>query len=222
MNIRRIIKFGVIALCIGAIIGACGCVFHSFQVRGEAEACLSAIRQIRVGSSTVKNADDALQSFREYKKDETQLIDGGPYLIYSYRFENKGSHLLGILHPTGFKASLVFHDGLVVARGAGFIQDPFQMVDTHESIIGLFHNQSLDESASGVFVNGSDPSYRTEVFINSRASEADHRTAFDYNLSCFTSVIGCRSLDEILPGAKQMETKQQQLLQNTSKTVVTK
>lgn len=210
MKIRGIIKLGAIALCIGAIIGACGCVFRSFQVRGEAEACLSAIRQIRVGSSTVKNADEVLQSLRKYEKDETQLIDGGKYLTYSYRFENKGAHLLGIIHPTGFEASLVFHDGVVVARGAGFIQDPFHMVNSHESTAGLFHNQLLDQSTVGVFVDETDPPYRIEVFINSRASETDRKAAFDYNLSCFTSVIGCRSLDQILPGAKQMKTKQQQ------------
>jgi len=212
VRIRRSVKFGVLALCIGVVVGACGCVFHSFHVRREAEACLSAIRQIRVGSSTVESADDALQPLRKYEKSETQQIDGERYLTYSYRFENNGLHLLGLFRPTGFEASLVVHDGLVVARGAGFIQDPFQMVNSHESIIGLFRNQLLDQSTSGVHVDGTDPPYRTEVFINSRASEADRKAAFDYNLSCFTSVTGCRSLDEILPGAKQMKTKQQQQL----------
>ena len=48
-----------------------------------------------------------------------------------------------------------------------------------------------------------DPPVKMEVFLDTRASGMDRKTAYAYNLGCFTTLTGCKSVYEILLTVRQ-------------------
>jgi hypothetical protein len=188
-----------------ALIGIFGCILYSFYIRWQAEACLNAIRQLHVGSSTMEDARKLFAPFQRYETDGTADIAGKEYPTHTYLIGNTGVHLLGIFHKAGLGAGVTFRDGVVISKGAGFFQEPFYSVHARESIVGLSPDPSVDETASGMIEDGEDSSPTMRVLLDTRASEKDRKAAFDYNLGCFTSLIGCRSVYEILPGVKHLD-----------------
>ncbi len=223
MNVRVIVKVGTILLGVIALIGIGGCVCNSFRVRWQAEACLNLIRLLHVGSSTMEDANMLLKPFNRIEKDGTASIYGKPYQAYSYTthsyavhsylIENKGLHLLGIFPRTHFEITLFFGDGLLVGKGASFAQDRYMpkaatySADSLETIPGLMSDVPLAENPSGMILRSSGTPFRLEVLLDARASEADRKAAFDFDLGCFTSVFGCRSVYEILPGVEHHGAK---------------
>jgi len=155
------------------------------------------------GSSSLAEADKLLQPFRGFEVDGTATIFGADYPLHTYQFKNNGMHLLGIYRPTLFQAGLTFRDGIVIERSAGLFQEPDYSVGTRESLAGLLQNTSLDESASGMIAGVYDPPTRMDVFLDTRASKTTLKDAYDYNLSCFTSLKGCRNVYDMLPGMRQ-------------------
>ncbi len=206
MNFRTIIKAGTMLLGV-ALIGISGCVAYSFYVRWQAEKCLETMRQLHLGSSTEEDARNVLQPFSRFKSDGTAMIHGRDYPLRTYLFRNKGLHLLGIFHPALFQAGLTFRDGVLIERSASFFQEPYHAVNTRESIAGLLQNASLNESASGMIAGVYDPPAKMDVFLDTRASDNLRKTAYEYNLACFTSLTGCSSVYEILPTVKQQAMK---------------
>lgn len=206
MNLRAIFKVGT-ALAGVALIAISGCVLYSFYVRWQAEKCLEAVQQFHLGSSTEKDAHQALGAFGRFEKDGTAMILGKDYPLHTYQFKNNGFHLLGVFHPALFQASLTFKDGVLIERSASFFQEPYHQVITRESIAGLLQNASLDESPSGMIAGVYDPPAKMDVFLDTRASDTDRKAAFEYNLGCFTSLTGCKSVYEILPTVKQQAMK---------------
>jgi hypothetical protein len=205
-NFRAIAKVGTPLLGVVALIGIAGCVLYTFQIRWQAESCLNAIRQLHVGSSTQEDARKALEPFHRFETDgvahfykDRSRFD---YPTYTYRIENRGFHLLAIFNPAMFGAGVIFRDGIVISKGAGFMQEPFHMVNTRETVPGLMQNSSLDSNPTGMIVGRWDPPLKLNVDLDTRASEADRKAAFEYNLGCFTSILGCRSFHKILPGVK--------------------
>ena len=206
MAFRVLIKSGTILL-VAALIAISGCVLYSYRVRWQAEKCLQAMQQLSVGSSTADDARKLLEPFHGYEADGTAMINGKTYPTQTYRFENKGIHLLWIFHPARFQTGVTFRNGIVIERGAGFLMEPFQSVGTREGVTGLLQNASLDESASGMLTWIYDPPVKMEVFLDTRASGTDRNTAYAYNLGCFTTLTGCKSVYEILPTVRQQAAK---------------
>ncbi len=207
MNCRVIAKAGALFLGGAALIGISGCVLYSFQMRWKAEACLRTIRELHVGSTTQEDALKAMEPFRRFEIVGTATFDGKDHPNYAYWITNKGFHLLGLFYPSSLTANLIFRDGVLVWRSAALLQEPYHVVGTRETITDLLQNVPLNESPSGMFVDVWDPPLRMEVFLDSRASEASRNAAYDYNLGCFTSVLGCHSIYKILPGVKQSDAK---------------
>jgi hypothetical protein len=196
-------KSGALLLGVLALIGIAGCVLYTFHVRFQAESCLNSVRQIHVGSSTQDEVRKTLDAYRCFETDGTAMISGKDYHTYSYLIKNSGFHLLKVFHPTQFGVSLTFLDGVVVEKYVILIREPFHLVvDTRETITGLMQDYLLSENPSGMLVGEWDPPSRMDVHLDARASEADRKAAFDYNLGCFTSVFGCRSVYKILPGVE--------------------
>lgn len=206
MSFRVFIRTGVVLLGV-ALIGVTGCISYSCYIRWQAERCLKAVQQLQVGSSTDEDVRKVLEPFRRFERDGTAMIYGRDYPLRTYLFKNNGFHLLGIFHPTLFQASLTFRNGVVIERGVSFYQEPHHSVGTRESITGLLQNTSLDESSSGILVGVYDPPQKMDVFLDTRASDTARKTAYEYNLACFTSLSGCRSVYEILPSVKQQAAK---------------
>jgi hypothetical protein len=202
MLLRALIKIGLLLLVI-ALLGISGCVLYSFHARRQAQKCLELVRQLDVGSSTAAEAATALKAFRKFETDGTAMIGGQSYPIRTYRIENSGFHLPWILHRARFQTGLTFRDGVLVARGVGFVQEPFLLVSTRESVAGLLPNPSRDEASSGMTVGVYDPPLKMDVVLDSHASAAAHKAAYQYNLACFTSLRACQSVYEILPTIKQ-------------------
>jgi hypothetical protein len=182
-------------------------VLYSFYIRWQAEKCLAVMRGLNVGSTTKQEAHEALRAFHGFETDGTATIDRKDYPTYTYRFDNTGFHPLRLFHPTRFGMGLTFRDGVIIEKGAGFLQEPFHTANTQESLPGLLHNSSLEESTSGMIVGIYDPPVRMEVLLDTRASETSRKEAYEYNLACFTSLRGCESVYEILPNVKQKNAK---------------
>ena len=206
MKLRTIARTSV-ALVGVALLVVSGCVLYSFYIRWQAEKCLDAMRGLNVGSATQQEVHEALRAFHGFETDGTATIHGKEYPTYTYRFDNTGFHLLRVFHPARFGMGFTFRDGVVIEKGAGFLQEPFHTANTQESLPGLLHNSSLEESASGMTVGIYDPPVRMEVLLDTRASETSRKEAYDYNLACFTSLRGCESIYEILPYVKQKSAK---------------
>jgi hypothetical protein len=206
MNFRSISKAGTV-LVGTALIAISGCVLYSFYVRSQAERCLKAVQQLHLGSSTEADAGKALGAFGRFERDGTAMILGKDYPLHTYRFKNNGFHLLGVFHPALFQASLTFKNGVLIERSASFFQEPYHTVITRESMAGLLQNASLDENPSGMIAGVYDPPAKMDVFLDTRASDTDRKAAYEYNLGCFTSLSGCRTVYEILPTVKQGATK---------------
>ncbi len=206
MNLRSISKAGTV-LVGAALIAISGCILNSFYVRWQAEKCLEAARQLRLGSSTEEDARKALGAFGRFERDGTAMIQGKDYPLHTYQFKNNGFHLLGVFHPALFQASLTFKDRILIERSASFFQEPYHTVNTRESMAGLLQNASLDESPSGMIAGVYDPPAKMDVFLDTRASDTDRKAAYEYNLGCFTSLSGCRTVYEILPAVKPRVTK---------------
>jgi len=140
--------------------------------------------------------------------DGTSREFGSDYSLHTYQINNSGNHLLGIFKPTYFQIGLTYRpDGVVIEMSASLSQMPYRSVVTIESIIRSEHIQALHDSTSGVIVNVFDPPLKMNVSLNPRASDADRKAAFDFNLGCFTSVFGCRSVYKILPGVEHHEAR---------------
>ena len=206
MSLQSIIKTGAILVGV-ALVVISGCFLYTFYVRLQAEKCLQTMQQLRVGSSTREETQKILGRFRGFEVDGTAVINGEKYSSQTYRFENKGLHLLGIFHPARFQTGVIFRDGVVIVKSAGFLTEPFQTVGTRESVTGLLQNVSLNESPSGILVGLYDPPKKMDIFLDTRASASTRKMAYGYNLACFTSLSGCRSVYEILPSVKQQATK---------------
>jgi hypothetical protein len=207
MNVRALIKASSLILGAAALIGASGCVAYSYLMQWQAESCLKTILQLDVGSSTQVDALKAMKPFRRFEIVGTASFGGGNHPNYAYWITNNGFHLLGIFYPSRFSANLIFRDGIVVWRSAAFVQEPYHVVGTRETITGLLQDISLNENPTGMMVSVWDPPSRMDVDLDARASEADRKAAYDYNLGCFTSVFGCRSVYKILPGVKKPDAK---------------
>lgn len=206
MNVRTIIKTSASVLGL-LLISLSACISYSFYVSRKAEKCLTALQQLRLGSSTEEEALQALQPFQRFEVAGTATIDGKDYSRRVYLFKNDGLHLLGIFHPALFQVSLTFRDRVVFERSASFYQEPSHEVITRESIAGLSQNPNLAEYSSGMMVGVYDPPVRMDIFLDTRASAADRKAAYQFNLACFSSLHGCSSVYEILPGVKQQHAK---------------
>lgn len=212
MNYRVIAKASALFLGGIILIGMCGCIFYSFRIRWQAQACLDALQKLHVGTSTMEDARKVLAPFHRFEKDGTTSISGKEYPIHTYSIDNKGFHLLGIFSPTRFGTGLIFRNGIVIDKGAGFTQENripkvSYIVRTRETVPGLMQNFSLESNPSGMIVGVWDPSSKLDVFLDTRASEADRKAAYNYNLGCFTSIFGCRGVYQILPGVEHYGAK---------------
>jgi hypothetical protein len=140
--------------------------------------------------------------------DGTAREFGSDYPLHTYLFKNSGNHLLGLFKPTYFQVGLTSRpDGVVIEMSASLFQAPYPSVVTRESIIESEHIQALRDSASGMIVSVFDPPLKMNISLNPRVSDAVRKSAYDYNLGCFTSVFGCRSVYKILPGVEHREAK---------------
>jgi hypothetical protein len=140
--------------------------------------------------------------------DGTARIYGSEYPFHTYQFKNSGNHLLGLFHPTYFQVGLTSRpDGVVIEMSAGLSQLPYHIVGTRESIVESQHIQALRESASGIVVNVFDPPLRMNVSLTPRASDEVRKSAYGYDLACFTAVHGCQTVYELLPTVKQYTAK---------------
>jgi hypothetical protein len=203
-------KYAKITLGAAAAIAVwiSACVFYSYYVRWEADRCLQIFSQFRTGSTTIEEASKALGPFGRYEVDGTAREFGSDYSLHTYLFKNSGNHLLGLFKPTYFQVGLTFRsDGVVIERSASLFQAPYRSVVTLESIVESEHIQALHDSASGMIVSVFDPPLKMSVLLNPRASDAVRKSAYDYNLGCFTSVFGCRSVYKMLPGVEHYGTK---------------
>jgi hypothetical protein len=198
---RNIFKAGAIVLC-AILMGISGCVLRSLWVRWQSQKCLDTVRRFQVGLTTEQDAENKMTPFREFEVDGKTTVNGKDYLTRTYRFQNSGFHLLRIFHPSIFQTGLIFGDGVVVEKGAGFLTEPFLAVNTRESITGFLQNSSLDANDSGVLVGIYEPPVKMDVFLDTRAAKTKQKAAFGYNLSCFTTPLGCKNIYEILPEVK--------------------
>ncbi len=207
MSQQARITFSGVVLGIVFVIGVLASTLYTFHVRGQAEACLDSIKQIQVGTSTSQGVDKSMEPFRPFQTIGTVIFAGKSCTTYSYLIRNSGTHLLGILHTAALGATVTFRDGIVIKKSVYFFRGPFYQVTSTETIRGVSRDQSLDQKPLGVDVWETDPLVKLDVFLDTRASEVDRNSAFDYNLGCFTSFTDCATVYRILPGAKRLETK---------------
>jgi hypothetical protein len=202
MSYRLIGKLALL-LSIGAgLVAAASFAICSFRVRWEAERCLNAAMRLHVGLSKLNDARKIMEPFRQFETDRAAMIDGRSCQYFTYRLENRGPHLLGLHRPTQFAASLVFCGQNLVERDASFIDQGSLIVGTKETIIGFRKTTYPAESPSGMFVGVYDPPSRMDVFLDTRASESDRESAYAYNLGCFTAILSCQSVHQVLPRVK--------------------
>jgi len=211
-HVFLVAKLSAIVAGLTALMLICVCVSLSFWVRLQAEECLHALQQIKVGESKEADVRKILEPFAKYEKEGTASILGKDYPLRAYWIENKGPHLIGVFSPARFGAGVIFRDGVVVDKGAGFTQyDRLSRVDyfvhTRESVPGFMHKESLDESPTGVAIDKWEPPLQLGVFIDTRASRNANEAAFDFDLRCFTTFLGCRNLHEILPRMNEQMVK---------------
>lgn len=184
------------------------CVFYSYYVRWEAERCLRIFSRFRTGSTTVEEANEALRPFSRFEVNGTARVYGSDYSLRTYLFKNDGIRLLGLFHATYFQVGLTSRqDGVVIEMSASLFQAPYRSVVTRESIVESQHIQALRDSASGMIVSVFDPPVRMNVLLNPRASDEVRKSAYGYNLTCFTALHGCQALSELLPTVTQPITK---------------
>jgi hypothetical protein len=200
------ISLGVTAATI--VVWMATCILYSCYVRCEAERCFRIFSRFRTGSSTIEEATKALRPFRCFEVDGTARLYGSDYPLHTYLFKNEGTHLLGIFHPTYFQVGLTSRpDGVVIEMSASLFQMPFHSVTTRESIVESQHIQALHDSSSGMIVSVFDPPMKMNVSLNPLASDVVRKSAYGYDLACFTALHGCQTVYEILPTVKQHITK---------------
>jgi hypothetical protein len=169
---------------------------------------LRIFNRFRTGSTTIEEVTKALSPFGRFEVDGTARIYGSDYSLHTYLLKNDGNHLLGLFQPTYFQVGLTSRqDGVVIEMSASLSQMPYRSVTTSESIIESPHNQTLHNAASGIIVSVFDPPQRMDVSLNPGAPNEVRKSAYSYDLACFTALHGCQSVYEILPAVKQYVTK---------------
>lgn len=197
---HNVVRYAVMSIM--AILFAClfSCVLYTFYIQWRTTQFLGVVQGIRVGQTTQLEARKLLSPFRTNETDGVTKILGNDFETYSFQFENSGLHLLGLFRASRFGGGVTFRSGIVVAKGAGLTQYPCCSVGTEETIDGLRPYLWREKNSSGFHVDMQEPPEVMQVFLETHTSEKNREVAYKYNLGCITSLGGCRSVHEILPG----------------------
>jgi hypothetical protein len=188
-----------------AVIVCVVCYIQAYNVRALAQECLNDTQRLRLGSSSRPEVERTFAKFSKFRRDGLLSTKKNDFPTREYLIINRGMHLSNFLRSSGFYVSLTFDHDILIMKGAGFAEGISPSVSTRAWSIRAVQESGLDRSPRKLIVRERGPGQRIDVELDDQTSEADQGAAFDYNLGCFTSLLGCRTVYDVLPGLHQLK-----------------
>jgi hypothetical protein len=211
MQFSRLIVWKFLLMAIMLCLIAWACLFlASLRSRRQAQSLLVAVRAMKVGSTTLPEARHILSRYPvsdfQARSTSSECLSADAGLVVG--FSSTTSYRLGSRFPSlrylgladwNAAADMLFEkDRLCELRYHLFVEmnSPGKMRERYDI--------STEESVSGrdpyVIAGGGPPIARAEVIIlPSEATLSERTSAYGYDLSCLTSVGGCRTFCQVLP-----------------------
>jgi hypothetical protein len=228
-SLRRIFLLAGMML-IAILIAQLALLAANFRTRRRAESLLSSLQKLKLGTSTFEDVQPLIVNYKAYTNPLGSACPSGD-AAYGISISNNTIDALGWnsllrdvgVRPVGADATLSFKNG----RLCSFVYSPRALLSASRypfredsrsmtSQLIMIHNRTIvqaqpynDENynitrldtimrgrEAGTFVG-------LLVTITPSATPSEYRHALTFDLSCFTSLQGCRTICQLMPLAFQ-------------------
>ena len=222
-RLGRVSCYTIAGLLVVAALAEIGIYLDNVRTRREAEALVNAIRQLRVGDSTLSSTESLRTDFRARKLAVSSVSGSLPQQRYEIIVANVSLYKLKLefpslwrfgLRPTSVEAELTYENERLISVSY-MLHIP--VLTSSGKPVDLVPGVSVAEDSDGEHHRNFNIVYRIRpspivakalevrfgALLTSRATQEESDAAFDFSLSCISSLRGCRSFCQMVPSVWQ-------------------
>lgn|SRR5208283_1885076 len=225
-RLGHLLFYIVAGLLLATALVELGIYIGNVRTRHKAEALLSAIRQLRVGESTLSTTENIRMEFRAMKLDVSpvsgspteqrfQILVSDPLNNSKYEFPSlwrfglrPSATVVELRYQEEKLISVVYMLDTPVFTSSG---EPVELVAG--TAVGENREAVPNPNLSAVYtirpssLIGKALQVRLGGVLTSRATQEERDAAFDFDLSCISSVRGCEAFCQIMPAVWRLAVR---------------
>jgi hypothetical protein len=218
-RLRRVLCYTIAGLLAAGVLAELGIYLDNVGTRREAEALLNAIHQLRVGESTLSSTESFRIGFRARTVAVSPVSGTPPQQRYEiivanvslYKLKLKFPSLWGFgLRPTSVEADLTYQNERLIS--VGYMLHAPALTSSGEPV-ELVPGVAVEKDSDGEHHSNFSVVYRIRpspiaakalevrfgALLTSRATQEEREAAFDFDLSCISSLRGCQAFCQMVP-----------------------
>jgi len=195
VNHKVLIAFSGLLLVALLTLGAAR--WATFSTRSAAKALLLEIRALRVGEVTFANAEKLSTIYASYRTSGSEPCSSKE-CNFAFGFDNGWLHKLGLAPYTVLTYQLYVTNGRVAWIELMMATDPIAKAVVEESLAGR-DVSPYDVNGKLVTLGSVSHAILIDVKFTPQANPSQKERSLAFNLSCLTSIGGCKYSEEMLP-----------------------